>query len=508
MWNRRLIGLIAAWIAAIVAVALAFAIPEKYEASARMQVDTQSLLKPVLAGLSIQPNLDQQVALISRTLLNRGNLEKLVQMADPEVAVGPSGPREELIDRLARNIQISGNANTNLYAITYRDANPQQAEKVVSSLLKIFFDSSAGDKRQDSKSALAFLDDQIGRYEQSLQVAENRLKDFRLKYMGVPGQGAPPGGDYFARISKLSDDIANARLELRAATESRDAYRRELAAQTSTLASTRSAATPISVPEIDARLAAQKAKLDELLRTYTDAHPDVQGTRRIINELEEQRRQEMAAREKAAAAAGRPLVESADRFSAIQQIRVMLADAEAKAASAQSKLISYEGQYAQLTASGKMIPQVEAELAQLNRDYDIQKKTYTDLLSRREATMMGASAQDTIGEQIKVIDPPRVSPKPVQPTRAVLLFGALVAALGIGLLASFIANQIMPTFHSARSLDEGTDRPFLGTLSVLPSEATRRKRRRGLLLFAGGLGGLVASFMAVLALALLLSRAS
>ena len=104
MWNRRLVGLIAAWLAAVVGVALAFAIPEKYEASARMQVDTQSLLKPVLAGLSIQPNLDQQVALISRTLLNRGNMEKLIQMADPDVAMVPGTAREELIDRLTRSI--------------------------------------------------------------------------------------------------------------------------------------------------------------------------------------------------------------------------------------------------------------------------------------------------------------------------------------------------------------------------------------------------------------------
>ncbi len=86
MWNRRLIGLAVAWAVAIIGFALAFAIPEKYEASARVQVDTQTLLKPVLEGLSIQPNLDQQVALISRTLLNRGNVEKLVQMNNLDAA--------------------------------------------------------------------------------------------------------------------------------------------------------------------------------------------------------------------------------------------------------------------------------------------------------------------------------------------------------------------------------------------------------------------------------------
>ncbi len=59
---------------------------------------------------------------------------------------------------------------------------------------------------------------------------------------------------------------------------------------------------PVAAPEIDARLAALKAQLDALLRRYTDEHPDVVGTRRIIAQLEEQRRQEMQARANAAVA--------------------------------------------------------------------------------------------------------------------------------------------------------------------------------------------------------------
>src|SRR5690348_1978001 len=82
MWHRRWIGLAAAWIAAIIGVAVVYRIPEKFEASARVYVDTESLLRPLLAGLAIQPNLDQQVALMSRTLISRPNVEKLVRMAD------------------------------------------------------------------------------------------------------------------------------------------------------------------------------------------------------------------------------------------------------------------------------------------------------------------------------------------------------------------------------------------------------------------------------------------
>src|SRR4030095_3983562 len=81
MWHRRWIGLAAAWIFAIVGVAVAFRIPERFEASARVYVDTQSLLRPVMTGLAIQPNLDQQVALMSRTLIRRPHVERLIHIA-------------------------------------------------------------------------------------------------------------------------------------------------------------------------------------------------------------------------------------------------------------------------------------------------------------------------------------------------------------------------------------------------------------------------------------------
>jgi len=501
MWHRRWIGLAAAWVAAIVCVAAAYRIPERFEANARVYVDTQSLLRPVMAGLAIQPNLDQQVALISRTLISRPNVEKLVRMADLDLRANTNAEREELIDSLMKSLQLSGNVSTNIYVISYRDTNPEQAKKIVSSLLTIFVESSLGDKRQDTRVAVKFLDEQIKRYEDSLQTAESRLKDFKLKYLGVPGQGQ----DFFSRLAKLSDDIEGARLELRAAEESRDAYKKDLAGETPTFLPEQRA-TPPAVPEIDARIAAQKTKLDELLRQYTDQHPDVIGTRRVIAELEAQRKEDLESLQKAQAAAGRPTENAPERNPVFQQMRVSLSDAEANVASLRARVASLEAQYRQLKSTARMVPQVEAEFAQLNRDYDVQRKTYSDLVTRREAATMGVDVQDTGGTQFRVIDPPRVAPQPVPPTRLMLLGAAFLVTLLVGVAVSFVANEIMPTFHDARGLRGTTKRPILGAVSMLPSSRVVRVRRRNAWLFAGGVSGLIASFGAALAIAFLAVR--
>ena len=103
---------------------------------------------------------------------------------------------------VTRNIRLEGNVAANLYVISYRDANPAQARKVVQSLLTIFVESSLGDKRQDTQTAVKFLDDQIKNYEQNLQAAENRIKDFKLKYMGLSSQSQ--GQDYLPRRTTIS----------------------------------------------------------------------------------------------------------------------------------------------------------------------------------------------------------------------------------------------------------------------------------------------------------------
>jgi polysaccharide chain length determinant protein (PEP-CTERM system associated) len=388
--------------------------------------------------------------------------------------------------------------------ISYRDANPNQAKKVVQSLLTIFVESSLGDKRQDTQTAVKFLDDQIKNYEQNLQAAENRIKDFKLKYMGLSSQSQ--GQDYFGRVAALSSAIEAARVDLQSAEQARDSYKRELAGEEPVfLPEPTESRTREAVPEIDSRLDALKRDLDTLLRKYTDQHPDVIATQRLIAQLEEQRNAEIDARKKAAGSARRAQT-PVDQNPVFQQMKISLADAEATVASARAKLAGLEAQQKFLKSQAQLVPQVEAEYVQLNRDYDVQKATYQSLLARRESATMGKDVQDTSGAQFRVIDPPRVSPQPVAPNRLGLIGLALAFSLGAGVFASLAASQLMPTFHEARSLREISKRPILGMVSMLPSEALFRKQRRRSWLFAGGFAGLIAAFSAVFAFALLVGR--
>lgn len=493
MWRFRWWGLALSWLVGVVGGVVVYMMPDKYESSARIFVDTQSVLRPLMSGLAVQPNIDQQVNMLSRTLISRPNVEKLITMADLDLGVRNAQEREALIANLTRDLQIrpAERGSNNLFMLAYADTQPARAQRVVQSLVSLFVESGLGGKRQDSDTARRFIEEQIKGYEQKLMEAENRLKEFRLKNMALLGKS---GGDFVSQIGTMQGQLEQARLELREAENSRDAMKQQLLGepQSQDLAPPASA---MATPEIDGRIDALKRNLDDLMQRYTENHPDVVGARRVIAQLEAQKREQLAQMQQAAASTPLGAIGVNPAF---QQLKLALAEADARVASMRARVGEYENRIQQLTASAKMVPEIETEMTQLNRDYAVNKSNYDQLIARRESANIGVemSAQGGIAE-FRLIDPPVLPNKPSAPNRLLLLPLVGLAALAAGAALTFLISQLRPAFSDGRALREATGLPVLGTVSMLSTPERTRTRRRGLLAFTGGL----ASFVGAIAVA-------
>jgi polysaccharide chain length determinant protein (PEP-CTERM system associated) len=489
MWNYRWWGLFCAWLVGLGGAVFVANLPDRYESTARIYVDTQSILKPLMSGLAVQPNVNQQIAILSRTLISRPNIEKLMRMADLDIEVTTKEQREALISRLGDKLRISSTGRDNLYTLAYQDSRPDQAQRVVQSLVSIFVESGLGDKRKDSDSARRFIDDQISSYEQKLADAEDRLKNFKLKNMTLLGASSQ---GYVAQISEASDRVKQARLELQEAVNSRDALKRQLLDQDSDALSSQ---LPMdqgigATPELDARIDAQKRSLDGLLLRFTEAHPDVLATRKVIADLETQKQEALESRK----GNGVSLLSSSGNVVQ-QQMAIALSQSEANVASLRARVDEYERRYAELQDAAKRIPELEAELTQLNRDYGINKRNYDELLERRASAVMSSQMDTQAGlANFRLIDPPTLPIKPAAPNRTVLVPIAGLAGLVVGLALSFVLSQLRPTVPDARMLREITGLPVLGTVALLSNPARRAKERKRSVAFFGGLGGLVGAF--------------
>ena len=505
MWKHRWKGLLAAWIVAAVGSVVVLIVPDKYEASARIFVDTQSILKPLMSGLAVQPNVEQQVTMLSRTLISRPNIEKLIRMADLDLGTQSKAQQEKLIDELSKTLEIKTVGRDNLYTIAYRDVSPDKAKRVVQALVSIFVESSLGDSRKDSEVAKKFIDEQIKSYEQKLEEAETRLKEFKLRNLELQ---AGEGKGMAEQLGSISAQLNQARLELREAENARDSAKRQLDQESAARSRNLMSDTPssVSTPEVDSRIEAQRRNLDALLQRFTEQHPDVAGARRMIRELEDLKRKEVADLRKAALASP---VATTMASPAQQEMSRLLANSEVQAASLRARVGEYTARYNRALVMMKTAPQIEAEFAQLNRDYDINKKNYNDLVSRRESAALSGDLEGATGvADFRLIDPPRASAKPVAPNRLLLLPLALVAAIGAGLAVAFAFSQIRAVFYDPRSLTDAVGLPLLGTISLVLTESDQAVKRRDLKKFAGASLGLVLVFaMGMVVFSLLSGRA-
>lgn len=482
MWLYRRLGVLAAWMVGVIAALVILMIPDKYEASARIYVDTDSVLRPLMAGLAVQPNAEQQIAVLSRTLISRPNMERLVRMADLDLKVSSKDDREALIDDLTKTLSIRSAGRDNLYTLSFRDPDPARATKVVQSLTTLFVESSLGDKQKDGDSARKFIDEQIKIYEKKLADAEARLKTFKLQNLDAQFGIGEGGG----RFNDMANQLSQARLQLREAENARDAVKRQI------VGGDAAGGGDIGVPELDGRIDTMKRNLDKLLQTYTEQHPDVMGTRRMIKELEEQRRVEAVERRRIGATNPAALLGS---DSVSLTMRTQLSSAEAQVASLRARVAEYERRVAQAKDSMRLMPEVEAEYAQLNRDYAVNKKNYENLVERRESAMMSSDMGALGGvADFRLIDPPRASSSPVAPNRMLLLPLALLGSLLVGVLVCLLASQVRPTFSDARALREFTGLPLLGTVSLIVSDEMRQSRRKSLLKLGAATSALAAVY--------------
>ncbi|MGY0196443.1 XrtA system polysaccharide chain length determinant [Leptothrix sp. BB-4] len=476
VWRYRWLAVTVTWAFALVGAAIVWLVPERFAATARVYVDTQTVLKPLMAGLAFQPDIDQQVRMLGRTLISRPNVELLVKNPAIGLSTGKQEEDEATIELLMKSIKVENTGGPNLYSLSYRDPDSARALRLVEALVSMFMSSGTEGKRKDSEEASRFIDEQIKDYETKLVEAENRLKDFKLRNLTV---ASTTNQDYFARMGAITDEINRLRSQLGAAEQSRDAIKRELAAELPQLPVDAASAPSSLTPDLDARLDVQRRQLDDLLRRYTDAHPDVITVRRTISQLEEQRRVEHDA--KARIESNRPKAVGAATNPVYQRLRISLTEAEANVASLRAQLGTQNSRLEEIRAQAGRMPQAEAELAQLNRDYDIIRKNYEQLVSRREAASLGVKIDQTGSiADFRLIEPPRVMPQPVFPSRIQLAMAMMLLSLLAGIGTAWAMTIIKPTFSNERELREFTKRPVLGGLTRIiegPALALARQER-------------------------------
>ncbi|MGH8323858.1 MAG: XrtA system polysaccharide chain length determinant, partial [Steroidobacteraceae bacterium] len=301
-WRFRWIALWVAWSVALLSWAGIFLIPDTYQASARVFVDTQTMLSEVTRGITVDADVDTQIQRVRQALLGGPQLQKVAQETDLLAASQTPSAKQLVLDKLRQTIEISGGISrdsptSGVFTITYKHHSREKSLQVVDRLLNTFVEGTLGGKRQGSEQAQQFLVAQIKDYEHRLAAAEERLADFKRQNVGLmPGAQ----GDYFTRLQAEMEGLTKARESLGVATRRRDELQRQLRGEQALLpgaspATLESGTASPTLSDTGARIRDAQARLDELLLHFTEKHPDVIALRQTLQELQERQQAEIEA---------------------------------------------------------------------------------------------------------------------------------------------------------------------------------------------------------------------
>jgi len=464
VWDRRWIAIIASWVVCAAGWSGVMMIPNQYEASARLYVDADAVLTPLLKGVSLDTSGGGELDVLQRTLLSRPNLENLISKTDLELSLSGPTDKERLVQKLALDIHVIPQTR-NLFTISYRNESPKLALDVVQNILTTFLESRVGNNRSDLENAQNFISSQIDNYERQLRDAERKRADFRTKYIDL----LPSDGGGVSRYETAQAQVRQLRGVLEDARNREAALERELASTPPLLQSDNGGAVSNGGGGGGNReLAEAERRLAELRLKYTDEYPDVVSQKRIVEGL---RSGSLVSAAPQNSAPQQRVVQTAQGRGVsnplYEQLKVRVVENQAAIASIERQVGDADRERARLEEIARGAPGLAAEYANINRDYDVIRKNYDELLSRREQ-MRIATAADTEANKVKVqiVDPPQRPRTPVAPKRNLQLSVVLGAGLIAGIVLVLMLDVVDNSFQSVDEL-RALGLPVVGGISII-----------------------------------------
>lgn len=462
MWRFRWAALAAAWVIALAGWLFILLMPNRYDASARVYVNTDSILKPLLAGLAVPTDTLSQVGMMTQAMLSRPQLEAVARDTGLlEMAKTPEDV-EALLEVIKTRISITKAQGQDIYVIAVQDTIPTRARDVVQALLTNFMQNSLTADRSDSVQAQKFIESQIGVYEGRLSEAEERLAEFKKRNVGLmPGEG----GDYFERMQTAQSALQALEGQIAAVAQRKAELERQLEGEEPSfgLADPTKSMGGGGSTSVDGTIATFEAQLEQLRLKFTEKHPDIVNVNKTLEDLYRLRDDERARNR--LLSGGKSASASLQMNPVYQDMRMSLSRAEVELASLRSQIGEKRAAVGYLRRMIDTIPEVEAQLNRLNRDYEVVKTQHDALLGRLESARLADQVQqDNEAVSFDILEPPREPLLPSAPNRFLLNLVALLGGLGIGGFIAFVLNKFDPVYFSTTQLKNEFHVPIFGTL--------------------------------------------
>jgi polysaccharide chain length determinant protein (PEP-CTERM system associated) len=460
--NALLLAIIFALIA-LLTLGIGVLWPKKFVSATTILVGEGNIIAPLMEGRAVATSVGDRARIASEVIFSRRLMEDVLTTGGWSASNPDALARERIGEEIKQRTLIDS-PGENLIQISYHDSQPERAFKVAQRFADLFISESLAAKERESREAYEFIAARVDEYHAKLTEAEDKLKAFRAGNLD-----ARPGTDVDVRerISQIRGRIETARTDL-AEMQMRETSLQAQMSGEAEVSDVRSRASQTRL-----RLLELQNQLDTLLLDYTDSYPDVVRLRHQIDDLKAVLR-----REETAQANGTANDDAATSNPLYQQLRSDLAKVRSEMAALRARIGDNEGIMQEELERGRRVADSEAALAELTRDYEVNRDIYQDLLRRRENARVSMNLDaEQRGLSFRVQEPAAL---PLRASGLRLLHFAVAGVLGaiaVPLLILFLLVQFDPRARHAGQLAELSGLPVLVSIPEYQTRSDQRKQR-------------------------------
>ena len=483
VWRRRVWFVVPVLLGLAAAVVAYKTLPRKYRAFTTVLVEPQRVpadyVKP-----TVTTTIEERLRTIEPQIKNRDNLERIIREVGLYPELRYDGSLGEAVSQMRRDMTIQLQGNT--FFIFFRGHEPVKVARAANRVAELFIESNLQLRENQAQGTSAFLEGELERTKNRLELQEARIAAFKQLNMGdLPEQRDTNLRSVEQLQTKLEINVdALDKAETRKLLlQTQLAEMRRYPRNTRSGGGFGGAVVP-AAPEGPTRLEQLQAQLAELRARYTDRHPDVIRAQAEVEQLERMEREKPRRREEptAVASAGSPADtgEDDDALRVDPTLKAELASVDLEIRSLKAERQRILGDISAVQARLENVPRVEQELLSLTRDYDNIRRSYESLLDKRlNARLYENLEKSQQGERFTILERALPPGSPYSPNRFLTLAAGLAAGVLLGFLAVLLRERTDPTYSDAESLQEAFPGvPLLATIPVFQgTRQTSRDRR-------------------------------
>lgn len=424
-WRQRYVIIIPMLILPVIGLLVANLTPKKYDSHTSMLIQETAKMNPFLEDIAVSTMLKDRINALKTLLHSRHVLYSVAEELELIDSSMSSIEQEQIINDLSQRLMVT-QLGKDFLKISLTSDTPDRMEETLTSVSEHFIAQLLAPERSSIEDSSNFLAIHIEKRREALDEAEQALALYRNNNI----ESTPEiQSQSLNRLAALKQSLSEKEAEMAGVKKSLGSMDQQL-----------SRTNPV-IGKIEDQIIDIRSELTLLQAKYTNKHSAVQAKLRELERLESERKTLLEMKQPNMNSDQLWDIASSNTFNDVSELQPLLVTqlhslqlVRARFESLKEETKSLKTMIFELENKANNFGQNAKEMYRLQRDVQIKRQLYDELVERYEmAQLTGSLGVFEQNKRVKIIDLPYTPSIPSNMPSFIFVIAGLIAGIGFGI---------------------------------------------------------------------------